>query len=149
MTEQTKDRYCVFGNPIAHSKSPVIHSLFAEQTQQQLSYDKQVVDIDGFNQAANDFFASGGKGLNITVPFKHDAYQFAQVLTERAKTAGAVNTLALQDDGTILGDNTDGIGMVSDIVDRMGWPIQAQRVLILGAGVPFAVCFYRCWSNIQ
>lgn len=134
MSEQTIDRYCVFGNPIAHSKSPIIHSLFAEQTQQQLSYDKQLVELDGFNQAAKDFFANGGKGLNITVPFKHDAYQFAQVLTERAKTAGAVNTLALQEDGSILGDNTDGIGMVSDIVDRMSWPIQAQRVLILGAG---------------
>lgn len=132
------DLYAVFGNPIAHSKSPQIHSQFAEQTAQQLDYSKQLVEIDQFAAAANAFFQTGdkgeGRGLNITVPFKMDAFEYANTLTERAKRAGAVNTLAKLEDGTILGDNTDGQGMVSDITDNLGWSISGKRVLILGAG---------------
>ncbi len=128
------DKYAVFGNPIGHSKSPQIHTRFAELTQQQLEYTKQLVDVDNFSQAAREFFAGEGRGLNITVPFKLDAYEFADQLSERAQRAGAVNTLAKQDDGRILGDNTDGFGMVSDITDNLGWQITGKRVLVLGAG---------------
>lgn len=128
------DRYAVFGNPIAHSKSPQIHTLFAQQTGQDIRYEKVLVDEDRFEAEAEAFFASGGKGLNITVPFKLDAYSFASRLTERARKAGAVNTLALQDDGSVLGDNTDGVGMVSDMIDNLGWELKHQRILILGAG---------------
>lgn len=127
------DKYAVFGNPIAHSKSPEIHTAFAEITGESISYEKQLVDVDDFESAAEEFFKSG-KGLNITVPFKLEAYSFAARLTERARRAGAVNTLALQDDGTVLGDNTDGFGMVSDIVDNLSWIVKDKKVLILGAG---------------
>lgn len=128
------DQYAVFGNPIAHSKSPDIHSRFAEQTGETLEYTKQLVAEDQFAKAAGDFFAGSGRGLNITVPFKLDAFEFADQLTERATNAGAVNTLKLQADGRVLGDNTDGFGMVSDITDNQGWPVQGKRVLVLGAG---------------
>ena len=127
------DHYAVFGNPIEHSKSPEIHRNFAELTGEAVVYEKQLVDVDSFESAATAFFKTG-KGLNITVPFKLEAYSFAARLTERARRAGAVNTLAMQTDGTILGDNTDGIGMVSDIVDNLGWIIENRKVLILGAG---------------
>ena len=128
------DKYAVFGNPIAHSKSPDIHRQFAEQTGQDLSYSKQLVAEDGFEAAANEFFANGGRGLNITVPFKQDAYAYVARTTPRARRAGAVNTLSLQADGTILGDTTDGVGLVSDIVNNLGWEIRHKRVLVLGAG---------------
>jgi len=127
------DQYAVFGNPINHSKSPVIHRQFAEQTAQNLHYAKQLVPEGEFAKAAQEFFAQGGKGLNVTVPFKLDAFNFAQQLTPRAQRAGAVNTLALQTDGTILGDNTDGIGMVHDM-HNLGWVLEGKRILILGAG---------------
>ncbi len=128
------DQYSVFGNPIEHSKSPQIHGLFAKQTGESLEYTKQKVPQSEFQQAAQHFFKKGGKGLNITVPFKLDAYEYADQLTERATNAGAVNTLKLLDDGTVLGDNTDGFGMVSDITTNLGWQLADKRVLILGAG---------------
>lgn len=128
------DKYAVFGNPIKHSKSPQIHSLFAEQTGQQMNYRSHQVERDKFTEAAKSFFTNGGKGLNVTVPFKIDAYEFADHLSDRAKLAGAVNTLALEDDGYIYGDNTDGIGLVRDIRHNLDWPIEDKRVLILGAG---------------
>lgn len=128
------DRYAVVGNPIAHSLSPEIHTAFAEQTGQDIAYTKQLVELDQFAQQARQFFSDGGCGLNVTVPFKLDAYEFADQRTERAQTAGAVNTLARQGDGTILGDNTDGAGLVTDIKDRLGWAIRGKRVLVLGAG---------------
>ena len=128
------DKYAVFGNPIDHSKSPDIHRQFAEQTGQSLSYEKQLVDPQGFEAAADAFFAGGGKGLNITVPFKQDAYAYVARTTPRARRAGAVNTLSLEADGTILGDTTDGAGLVSDIKHNLGWQIRHKKVLILGAG---------------
>ncbi|ARN74053.1 shikimate dehydrogenase [Oceanicoccus sagamiensis] len=128
------DKYAVFGNPIKHSKSPQIHSAFAAQTGQQLSYRAHKVDVDKFADAAKSFFDNGGKGLNITVPFKIDAYNFADELSGRARLAGAVNTLALQDDGTVYGDNTDGAGLVRDICENLAWEVTGKRVLLLGAG---------------
>ncbi len=130
----TTDHYCVFGNPISHSKSPLLHTEFAKQTQQDLSYTAQCVDVNDFSSAANKFFEAGGKGLNITVPFKHDAFSFAENLTERAKRAGAVNTLFLNKDNSITGDNTDGIGLVTDITKHLEWTIKNKNILILGAG---------------
>lgn len=127
------DSYAVFGNPIAHSKSPYIHRQFAEQTGQDLAYTKEKVPEDGFEEAANAFFTDGGRGLNVTVPFKQQAYGYAARLTPRARRAGAVNTLALEEDDTLLGDNTDGIGMINDM-HNMGWELAGKRVLILGAG---------------
>jgi len=127
------DQYAVYGNPINHSKSPTIHRKFAEQTGQDLHYAKQLVAEDEFVKTAQAFFAQGGKGLNVTVPFKIEAFQFAQQLTARAQRAGAVNTLAVQANGTILGDNTDGIGMVHDM-HNLGWELAGKRILILGAG---------------
>ena len=125
--------YAVFGNPVEHSKSPDIHHQFAEQTQQTMRYQKQLVAVDGFEMAAQEFFDQGGSGLNITVPFKLDAYHFAAQLTERATTAGAVNTLIKKDD-IIIGDNTDGCGLLRDIRDNLQWPLAQQNILILGAG---------------
>lgn len=127
------DLYAVFGNPINHSKSPAIHRQFAEQTGQDMHYTKQLVNEGEFEQSAREFFAQGGKGLNITVPFKLNAFAFAQKRTPRAERAGAVNTLACLGDGSILGDNTDGIGMIHDM-HNLGWEIEGKRVLILGAG---------------
>lgn len=127
------DQYAVFGNPIHQSKSPNIHRHFAEQTGQDLHYAKQLVPVDEFVKTAQEFFAQGGKGLNVTIPFKVEAFRFAQELTPRAQRAGAVNVLALQADGKILGDNTDGIGMVHDM-HNLDWDLYHKRILILGAG---------------
>ena len=128
------DRYAVFGQPINHSKSPQIHTLFAKQTQQNLIYQAKEVGADNFKTSANDFFSKGGKGLNCTVPLKELAYQFADKLTPRAEFAKAVNTLALQSDGSILGDNTDGCGLVRDLMVNHQIVLKEQRILILGAG---------------
>ncbi len=127
------DFYAVFGNPIQHSKSPAIHRMFAEQTGQDLHYTKQLVDSDKFTASADTFFAQGGRGLNITVPFKQEAFAYAHSLTARAQRAGAVNFLAKLSDGSILGDNTDGIGMVHDM-HNLGWQLAGKRILLLGAG---------------
>lgn len=127
-----KDVYAVFGNPIAHSKSPMIHQWFAEQAGQAMHYGRLQPELDGFAKAAKSFFAAGGKGMNVTVPFKLDAQAFADQLTERARLAGAVNTLWIQD-GKIYGDNTDGAGLVRDLLAQ-GVDIHAARILLLGAG---------------
>ncbi|MGD8118047.1 shikimate dehydrogenase [Vibrio sp. TRT 29B02] len=132
MTQQI-DRYAVFGNPIGHSKSPFIHTLFARQTNQSLTYTAELAPVGEFNSAAKMFFSTGGKGCNVTVPFKEDAYQFATRLTERAKLAGAVNTLKKLDDGEIIGDNTDGEGLVQDLLQHQV-PLKDARILIIGAG---------------
>lgn len=127
------DLYAVFGNPIAHSKSPRIHALFAAQTGQHLVYEKRLAALDGFATAVQEFIALGGRGANVTVPFKLQAHDLADSLAPRAQAAGAVNTLIFEN-GQILGDNTDGQGLVSDIVQRAAQPICGQRVLVLGAG---------------
>lgn len=127
------DKYAVFGNPIAHSKSPDIHLAFARQTGQQLTYEKRLAPVDGFADAIGAFIAEGGKGANVTVPFKLDAYKLANALTVRAQAAGAVNTLLFDEHG-ITGDNTDGAGLVNDIVVNAATPIAGKRVLLLGAG---------------
>lgn len=128
------DRYAVFGSPIKHSKSPRIHTLFSEQTQQAMDYSAQLVSAEQFTQVVNDFFSQGGRGLNCTVPLKELAWEYADLRTERAELAKAVNTLAVQKDGRILGDNTDGIGLVTDLQDNHDIAIKQKRVLILGAG---------------
>lgn len=128
------DLYAVMGNPIGHSLSPNIHTEFAKATQQNLLYSAILVPLEGFEEAANDFFKRGGKGLNVTVPFKEDAWRYADQHSERAKRAQAVNTLIKQDDGHILADNTDGVGLVRDIQNNQGISIRDKRVLILGAG---------------
>ena len=127
------DKYVVIGNPVAHSKSPDIHARFAQQTGQHLVYERLLAPLDGFAPCVHDFINAGGKGANVTVPFKLDAYILATQLTERAKAAGAVNTLKF-DNGHILGDNTDGIGLVTDIVRNAQVPLRGKRVLLLGAG---------------
>ncbi|MGR8930356.1 MAG: shikimate dehydrogenase [Gammaproteobacteria bacterium] len=128
------DRYAVFGYPISHSKSPRIHSLFAEQTSQSLCYQAHEVPADHFESSADQFFSEGGKGLNCTVPLKELAWQYADSLTERARLSKAVNTLAKQANGNILGDNTDGVGLVNDLTVNHGIALGEQRILILGAG---------------
>ncbi|WP_245720689.1 shikimate dehydrogenase [Microbulbifer yueqingensis] len=127
------DSYAVVGNPIEHSRSPEIHTAFAAQTGQDICYRKHLVEPGGFVAFARDFFARGGCGLNVTVPFKLDACAFADELTPRARAAGAVNTLMRRADGTVLGDNTDGAGLVADL-HRLGWPLRGRRLLLLGAG---------------
>jgi len=128
------DEYAVMGNPIAHSKSPQIHTLFAEQTRQNIRYRAIQVDPGGFEQAVGNFFASGGKGLNITVPFKQEAWQLATTLSERAQLAGAVNTLKPLSEGGLFGDNTDGIGLVRDLTQNLGIPLGNKKLLLVGAG---------------
>jgi shikimate dehydrogenase len=127
------DSYCVFGNPIGHSKSPLIHRLFAEQTGQQLTYEAVLAPLDDFTACARQFFATG-KGGNVTVPFKEQAYQLAASLSARAQRAGAVNTLKKLDDGSLLGDNTDGAGLVRDLTRNAGLSLAGKRILLLGAG---------------
>ncbi len=128
------DKYAVFGAPIKHSKSPRIHHLFAEQTQQALDYTAQLVPAEAFTTEVNNFFANGGRGLNCTVPLKELAWAYADKKTERAELSKAVNTLALQADGQILGDNTDGIGLVNDLIMNKSIALKQKRILILGAG---------------
>ncbi|MHB1430118.1 MAG: shikimate dehydrogenase [Rhodocyclaceae bacterium] len=127
------DRYAVIGNPIAHSKSPAIHAAFARQCGQDLTYEAILGPLDGFRAAVAAFRHSGGRGMNVTVPFKLEALELADKPTERARQAGAANTLRFDADG-IFGDNTDGIGLVRDIRDRLGFPLCDRRILILGAG---------------
>ena len=126
------DVYVVAGNPIAHSKSPAIHQSFAEQARQKMHYGRLQPDINSFALAAKSFFAAGGKGMNVTVPFKLDAQAFAEVLSSRAQLAGAVNTLWIKD-GKIYGDNTDGTGLVRDLLAQ-GIAVHQSRILLLGAG---------------
>lgn len=127
------DRYAVIGNPIAHSKSPQIHAAFARQTGQELSYEALLAPLDGFAQTVADFRAHGGRGLNVTVPFKLEAFALAEHHTARAQAAGAVNTLAFGADG-VLGDNTDGAGLVRDLTANLNFALAGCRILLLGAG---------------
>ena len=131
--KKPRDEYAVMGNPIAHSKSPRIHSLFAAQTGEPVHYTAIQVDPGGFTQAVGNFVASGGKGLNITVPFKQEAWQLVDRRSERAERAGAVNTIKI-DDGHLYGDNTDGIGLVKDLIRNNGIELKHKRILLMGAG---------------
>ena len=128
------DIYAVFGHPIGHSKSPFIHTQFAAQTAQDLDYRAVDVPAEDFESALRSFLQSGGRGLNCTVPLKELAYRRADELTERARRAGAVNTLAAQTDGALLGDNTDGVGLLRDLKANLGIALKGKSVLILGAG---------------
>ena len=127
------DHYAVVGNPIAHSKSPWIHAAFARQTGQALVYQTLLAPLDGFEQSVTAFRIGGGRGLNVTVPFKLEAFALANHHTPRAEAAGAVNTLAFGPDG-ILGDNTDGAGLVRDLSFNLHCPLAGRRILLLGAG---------------
>jgi len=127
------ERYVVIGNPIAHSKSPQIHARFAEQTSQSIEYERLLAPLDAFDQTLKSFIVSGGRGANVTVPFKLDAFRAATQLSPRARAAEAVNTLRF-DAGEIFGDNTDGVGLVRDIVHNATFAISGKTVLLLGAG---------------
>jgi len=128
------DRYAVIGNPIAHSKSPDIHAAFAAQTGEDIEYDRILGDPEDFAADVRNFFATGGHGLNVTVPFKEQAWALADELSERAEAAGAVNTLLALEGGTLRGDNTDGVGLVRDLGCNHRFHFNGARILLLGAG---------------
>ena len=127
------DKYAVIGNPIAHSKSPLIHEAFASQTGQDISYERVLAPLDGFAATVKDLIAKGYKGINVTVPFKFEAYALATGRSERAVSAGAANTLIFDGQG-IHADNTDGAGLVRDIEHNLNFPLTGKRLLLLGAG---------------
>ncbi|EXI79021.1 MAG: Shikimate dehydrogenase [Candidatus Accumulibacter appositus] len=127
------DLYCVFGNPVSHSKSPSIHTAFAAQCRQDLRYEALLAPIDAFAASVRAFVAAGGRGANVTVPFKEEAFRLATRLTVRAELAVAVNSLRF-DGAEILGDNTDGAGLLKDLTKNLEFAIAGQRVLLLGAG---------------
>lgn len=126
--------YAVFGNPIAHSRSPQIHQAFAAEEGAAIEYRRMLAPVDGFASALAAFFAAGGQGCNVTVPFKTEAHALADVLSERARAAGAVNTLLRRGDGSLYGDNTDGLGLVYDITVLQGLSLRGKHILIAGAG---------------
>ncbi len=125
------DRYAVIGNPVAHSKSPAIHAEFARATGQDIDYRCIEAPLDGFAAAIGRFRAGGGKGCNVTLPFKREAFRLAGRVSERARLAQAVNTLRFEDS---FGDNTDGIGLVRDLTENMGVALHGRAALVLGAG---------------
>lgn len=125
--------FAVFGQPIAHSKSPQIHQAFAKQREQSLSYKRIGPELDDFESAVNDFFADGGQGANVTLPFKERAYALCTVRTERAEQAQAVNTLWMEN-GELHGDNTDGAGLLGDMIRNLNWKLINKRILVVGAG---------------
>lgn len=127
------DQYAVIGNPVAHSKSPQIHAAFARQTSQPVEYQKIFCELHAFPEAVRRFIGDGGKGANVTVPFKHEAYDLATRRSARAELAGAVNTLSFSD-GEIAGDNTDGVGLTRDITQNLRYVLQGASILLLGAG---------------
>ncbi len=128
------DRYAVVGNPIGHTRSPRIHSAFASISGENISYQALLAPVDGFKATVAQFFADGGRGLNVTLPFKEQAYALSEVRSLRATQAGAVNTLMLGKDGRLYGDNTDGVGLVRDMTENLGWTLAGKRVLVVGAG---------------
>lgn len=128
------DQYAVIGHPISHSKSPWIHENFAKQLNEDINYSLLDSEPTAFKKTVGAFIDNGAKGLNVTVPFKQEAWAMADELSDHAKLAGAVNTLSFNADGTIRGDNTDGVGLVSDLTKNQGVKLSGKRVLILGAG---------------
>ncbi len=127
------DRYAVFGHPIAHSKSPQIHAAFARQSGQDMHYEAILAPLDDFAGSIAEFIAAGGRGANVTVPFKEEAFRLVNRLSARAQHAGAVNTLTF-DSGNIAGDNTDGAGLVADLTRNLNCVLAGKRILLLGAG---------------
>lgn len=127
------DKYAVIGKPISHSKSPIIHRLFAQQCEQNMEYVALLSKAECFEKDLEHFFSSNGKGLNVTLPFKLQAFQFANQLSERAKLAGAVNTLIKKDE-IIIGENTDGLGLVKDLKVNHGYDLKNKSILLIGAG---------------
>ena len=128
------DQYAVMGNPIAHSKSPLIHAAFAKETNQALTYTAILVEPGDFPQAVQAFRTAGGKGLNVTVPYKAEAYALADRHSTRATRAQAVNTLHFAEEGLIYGENTDGVGLLRDLTVNLGLSLTGIRILVLGAG---------------
>ena len=128
------DRYAVVGNPVAHSLSPRIHASFAAQTAQTISYEAIEIPLDSFVNGIRELQQKGFSGVNVTVPFKREAWELCDHLSERAQDAGAVNTLSFLGDGSVTGDNTDGVGLTNDLVDNLGVAIERQKILLLGAG---------------
>ncbi|HET7307586.1 MAG TPA: shikimate dehydrogenase [Gammaproteobacteria bacterium] len=128
------DRYALFGHPVAHSVSPALHAAFARQTGQEFTYDKHTVAPDDFSARVKEFFAIGGKGLNITLPFKGAAFAGADRLTPRARQAQAVNTLWRDNSGALVGDNTDGAGFIRDLTVNHSIPVGGKNILLIGAG---------------
>ncbi|MDJ0740482.1 MAG: shikimate dehydrogenase [Gammaproteobacteria bacterium] len=127
------DQYAVIGNPIEHSKSPQIHGAFARQTGQDIAYSRLLGDLEEFEDDVDQFIAGGGRGLNVTVPFKERAFRYAHTLSERARDAAAVNTLLIDGD-RVHGDNTDGVGLLRDLTCNHQFALRGARVLLLGAG---------------
>ena len=135
MNETTPpDRYALVGQPVHHSRSPLIHSLFARETGQRLTYELIEASPDEFENAVRGFAAAGGRGMNVTVPHKEAAFRLADTRGSEAEQAGAVNTLTFGPDGEIRGDNTDGIGFLRDLTRNLGWTLEGRRILVLGAG---------------
>ncbi|RQO83034.1 shikimate dehydrogenase [Acidovorax sp. FJL06] len=131
---QTPDLYCVMGNPVAHSRSPAIHTRFAELTGEPIAYERRLVPMDGFAQGVRAFAAEGGHGCNVTVPFKTEVPGLASECSARVQLAGAANTLTFRADGSLYADNTDGLGLVADITRNAGVPLAGRDVLLVGAG---------------
>ena len=128
------DQYLVMGSPISHSKSPFIHAAFARETGQAITYTALLVEPGNFPSAVSHFRSTGGKGLNVTVPFKTEAYALSTTRSMRATRAGAVNTLSFLADGSVYGDNTDGVGLLRDLTNNLGISLTGIRMLLLGAG---------------
>lgn len=128
------DRYAVIGNPIEHSRSPDIHAAFARQTGESIIYERILGNKQNFPAEVRNFISQGGLGLNVTVPFKEEAWRIADELSDRAHTAGAVNTLIRLDNNLLRGDNTDGVGLVRDLTVNQGFRLSGKRILMLGAG---------------
>jgi len=127
-----RDAYALIGNPVAHSKSPVIHAAFARAERQDMSYGLIEAPLDGFEKAVGEFRRAGGRGLNVTVPFKEAAFRYCTRVSERARVAQAVNTLVFGDD--VYGDNTDGVGLVMDLTQGLGLSLKERSILVMGAG---------------
>jgi shikimate dehydrogenase len=134
MNNNTIDRYAVIGYPVKHSRSPFIHGMFAKQTGQAISYHLQEVAPEQLAAEVRRFFADGGKGLNLTVPHKQAAFALVKYRTPRAEFAGAVNTIMLMQDGELMGDNTDGVGLLNDLNNNLKFELKNKRILLLGAG---------------
>ncbi|RLA08779.1 MAG: shikimate dehydrogenase [Gammaproteobacteria bacterium] len=141
-------KFAVIGNPIKHSLSPIIHQNFAKQFKIKLEYQKILATDDNFKKIVTDFFKNGGVGLNITVPFKFIAFNLCDILSDRANMAGSVNTLYLDKNNKICGDNTDGAGLVNDLEQNLNYKIKNKKILIYGAGGATAGIIYPILQNL-